>query len=516
MAKGAFMNSDIPASNADSSNPVAPAGTGSLPSEQPAGKPPIYLTNKFLFGFFAVAFYWAWIFSTYFTDKLVVPLTGIALPSLFLKGAGLSGAALFLFIVWKLSKYFFSERGFKLLRAIPFVCGPAASALALLASIFGWESVNPAFGIASWLFMGFGTAAALVQMDFFITRIDSNPLKIVLAAGTVLASILYIVVANMFVVASIIAIIAYAFLEGGTLCLSPRSLSAEEKRFTKKLPPAKLSGNFKQFSLQLCFYSVAFGLALCLGVSFSIHGQSPVLVWVALCLTGPFLMLFSFLLNRFLGASDISRILLACIAVALLPLPFMGVLWQVVFCAFLIFCFTCYDMLSFGSLTSIIKAENLDPVKHFSLGRLTNAIGVVIGWIVGAALFASQTIGSMVFTAVCLGCVFLLVLLLTFSRATFTPNAMSPQVHEGYWQQSCNEVSAQADLSPREAEVFSLLARGRDTEFIHNVLFISSYTVKTHTYHIYKKLDIHSQQEVINLVEERVMLKKQQSKVAAS
>lgn len=49
--------------------------------------------------------------------------------------------------------------------------------------------------------------------------------------------------------------------------------------------------------------------------------------------------------------------------------------------------------------------------------------------------------------------------------------------------------------------MLELLSRGRDTEYIHDVLFISSHTVKTHCYHLYKKLDVHSQQEIITLVE---------------
>lgn len=46
-----------------------------------------------------------------------------------------------------------------------------------------------------------------------------------------------------------------------------------------------------------------------------------------------------------------------------------------------------------------------------------------------------------------------------------------------------------------------LLARGRNTEIIHQELVISTHTVKTHTYRIYRKLNISSQQELIGLVE---------------
>ena len=47
----------------------------------------------------------------------------------------------------------------------------------------------------------------------------------------------------------------------------------------------------------------------------------------------------------------------------------------------------------------------------------------------------------------------------------------------------------------------SLLARGRNVPFIEEELIISRNTIKTHVKHIYQKLDVHSQQELIDLVE---------------
>lgn len=56
-------------------------------------------------------------------------------------------------------------------------------------------------------------------------------------------------------------------------------------------------------------------------------------------------------------------------------------------------------------------------------------------------------------------------------------------------------------LTPREIEVFALLSRGRNAEFIQNTLFISNHTVKTHIYNIYRKMDIHSLQELLDLID---------------
>lgn len=60
-------------------------------------------------------------------------------------------------------------------------------------------------------------------------------------------------------------------------------------------------------------------------------------------------------------------------------------------------------------------------------------------------------------------------------------------------------LSERYTLTPREVEVFTLLSRGRNAEFIQNALFISNHTVKTHIYNIYRKMDIHSLQDLLDI-----------------
>ena len=57
-------------------------------------------------------------------------------------------------------------------------------------------------------------------------------------------------------------------------------------------------------------------------------------------------------------------------------------------------------------------------------------------------------------------------------------------------------------LTEREAEVMMLFARGRDSAFIQGSLNLSKSTVSTHRQHIYEKLDIHSQQELLDKLAE--------------
>ena len=55
-------------------------------------------------------------------------------------------------------------------------------------------------------------------------------------------------------------------------------------------------------------------------------------------------------------------------------------------------------------------------------------------------------------------------------------------------------------LTPRETEVFGLLAHGRSIPYVRDALIISRDTAATRAKHIYAKLDVHSRQELIDLV----------------
>lgn len=65
---------------------------------------------------------------------------------------------------------------------------------------------------------------------------------------------------------------------------------------------------------------------------------------------------------------------------------------------------------------------------------------------------------------------------------------------------TCLELAGRYALSPRETEVFVLLAQGRTRAFIQDELVLSGSTVKTHVSHIYAKMGVHDRQEMMDLI----------------
>lgn len=65
----------------------------------------------------------------------------------------------------------------------------------------------------------------------------------------------------------------------------------------------------------------------------------------------------------------------------------------------------------------------------------------------------------------------------------------------------CARLTAEHGLTAREAEVLPLLARGRNVAYIMEELTLSRNTIKSYVARVYGKLDVHSHQELIDLVE---------------
>ena len=67
-------------------------------------------------------------------------------------------------------------------------------------------------------------------------------------------------------------------------------------------------------------------------------------------------------------------------------------------------------------------------------------------------------------------------------------------------EERCKEVAQQYKLSAREEEVLQLLAERKTVGIIERELVIANGTAKAHVRHIYQKLDIHTRQELFDLL----------------
>lgn len=66
---------------------------------------------------------------------------------------------------------------------------------------------------------------------------------------------------------------------------------------------------------------------------------------------------------------------------------------------------------------------------------------------------------------------------------------------------ACQRLAAERGLTSRELQVCDLLARGRNVAYIQNQLDLTRNTIRSYVSSTYAKLDVHSHQELIDLVE---------------
>ena len=83
-------------------------------------------------------------------------------------------------------------------------------------------------------------------------------------------------------------------------------------------------------------------------------------------------------------------------------------------------------------------------------------------------------------------------------NSTDTPGFMG---FKRRYNRICDELAAAHGLTPRETQVFFRLAKGQTAERIARSMNVSVATVRTHINHVYQKMELSSQQALMDLVE---------------
>ena len=73
-----------------------------------------------------------------------------------------------------------------------------------------------------------------------------------------------------------------------------------------------------------------------------------------------------------------------------------------------------------------------------------------------------------------------------------------------HYNLACQDFAQRYQLTDRQAEVLRYLGQGRNAHYIQEKLGISEHTVKSHIYSIYSKAEVHSQQELMELLDSLV------------
>lgn len=158
-------------------------------------------------------------------------------------------------------------------------------------------------------------------------------------------------------------------------------------------------------------------------------------------------------------------------------------------------------LLNFLGLTSAVWIATFSKA---SLGRILSFMFACCAVAMGAGMLVFQALGQQAqIVSLCILALYLVIMVFTTIRESTRQNATAQiaQTAQDQLSGTCQLLAENYALSPREEEILEYLARGRGSRYIADKLCISAETVRTHSKRIYDKMDVHTKEELLDLIE---------------
>lgn len=485
--------------------------------------------------YLSLAFYSAWILLSVTSGEAVSHLDSSASGSL--QGELYLSSGVALSVCLLLSGVFHA----RLQRAIE--RAPLALLMGLLASVctfvlmggFGPQFARAVFVLCG-VGTGIGTAFVCLRVGFVTSELNGARAAMMVGSTALVANLLFFMCKALPPVLSLWVISALPFLAAAvSYCSATDGVhgpEADDLIDVESLP----KGYFVRLLCVVFVFALAAGIVkglaalavpdgMVLGVSQSVLEVFASFIIVALFLVGASIALA-------FGNVDISKLYIpVCFATAagmlICPIfghfvPLQGIVINVLYNVFI--------LMVWCLLIELAGRTTLGPVRVFGFGRGASAVATTVGW---AAAYAAQqyvrdegtayTVFFLVMAFCLLGAMTLVLNERTLSEALVKTVEIETGVHivdsgssgnasaadssaVDPWTAACRAIADECGFTAREAEVFALLARGRSISYIADELVIAPNTVKGYTKNLYAKADIHSRQELIDLIENRMAI----------
>lgn len=261
--------------------------------------------------------------------------------------------------------------------------------------------------------------------------------------------------------------------------------------------------------------------------SFTLESNS-ILVLIRLLIAAMFVVVSLSPRTRQLNFGKLFSLIALCMMVLMTCVPIFGqkndFLSVLIFAAYIVF-----DLVLWCLFALVVLQKHISPLIVFGFGRGAFMLGSALGWAFGAFVLPYYITGdsSLVFWVVCAGIVLASsVLLFSESDSTrlFSPvseselsieslldvnwrEEESKSEKQGRFSKAINTLSKEYKLTPREQDVLRCLCMGRGSEFIAEKLGISWGTARTHTHNVYVKMNAHSRDEIIDMLDKAMQEK---------
>lgn len=470
---------------------------------------------------YSLFFCWMWIL--YFGNFAEVQ-AGIGLQNIALMRIVMLVALLVLLpVIAALEKHLATLRGYRVSAAAAAILCPLA---ALTSFLFPCECGCESCGISclctssiahlvAWGLSGVGYAFFMAHWSWFDTALTTVKCRSQLLIGIMVASaaeflltslmvpvamaIVSILLSIASVVLSLCSHTAFVQKKGGFSNPRHDDVAAEQAADLQAI-----KGKISRKSLTLTFFSgVALGFCGYATADILSDNACDILLSGCMVLAGALL----YLVARNKKGFPLSRLMWLYVPLAsycLIPMCIFNGAIRAVFASILIAALTAYSFVDLDMMIADFGAKSSSIIGIAARGRIGNIVGLIVGWSVALAVGCMPDANGDVFRAACLGVVLVLVAASAFvfrdSGFQRLP-ALIEYSTDDIQSIRCASIAEKYGLTKRQREVFELLARGRTAPSICDRLNISESTAKTHIYNIYQKLDIHTQRDLMDMVD---------------
>lgn len=182
---------------------------------------------------------------------------------------------------------------------------------------------------------------------------------------------------------------------------------------------------------------------------------------------------------------------------------------------------SCFEALALLILFQFINNDRVSPVMVMSIGLpLFKAIPIALQRVVVSQKIVGDSMADSYVAPIIIlvSCAVLVSTLAIANQRRATAETSGFTAEEGTeasdhtlnhatsmsLEEACSNLARESGLSHRETEIMELIARGHSQKHISEVLYLALGTVQWYAKTIYRKLDVHSKQELINKVNQRM------------
>ncbi len=469
-------------------------------------------SRRVILGIVALAAYWAWIFSIFHANVLnpftTADFSAYLLLCVIVAGSSALSMVVFALLGWYLQRLV-DRRWFAVGVALLSILAEVPAFLGQMGSELDFSQAGALFALG-----GFASSFVYLKTGPFFVWLRRAKLMRSIALAFLLASLLYVLPLFMNPVMGIVMIASFPLVSVACSHLANKGIEPKrlEAAASYRTYLKTVLERFREFVPTLprtLLYALVFGVTSYALLNLAVENGLVAVIAASIAVSS--LAFAVYVLSKKVEAdSDLYRmLLLPLIALAVLPFPYVPELLKIFFLALVIFGFTCFDAITWGDLADEISDRQLPIYVSYAPPTIGNFVGIFIGWSVGALLYArlGKTGFDTGFSVFSIIIVIALVMLLVWDLVKSRKEESGEPQADAFldkWRAACEEIAEAHELTNQETRIHTMLARGRNQHYIAEELFISPHTIKTHTYHIYKKLGVHSQQELIDMVEAKL------------